>query len=327
MWPFRKRAIISASAEAEPPTEAIPVMAASDLPVPIYLNQRIVFDLLATFEDGFARLTNVRTSTAATDAQGGEAGASLGTGNVFALLGVTLGGSVRKTSDRVQATEMSAEKVHTPTSLFAKLRSILRERDLLHDLTDQERKADLRSGEFVEFRAILRKNPLIDTMEGFEELMNLFLPFVDSSTGSAQGHKKQGGKATDPNRLVLSQMDAIVKALTSSGSIDLLAEVAADDKLRAVVTTDPSYFNDPSMSEIIDGEFRVLGKVTRVVTEESRETINLLRKTSFGRFQQQIIDQLTQRFSEATDVGLSFPQMETEVTGPAIQVIPIAIFS
>jgi hypothetical protein len=325
MWPRRRKGREPEESQVSALSE--PATASSDLPVPIYLNQRIVFDLLATLEDGFAQLTTVRTSTAATDVQGIEAGASLGTANVFALLGVTLGGAVRKTSDRLHATEMSAQKVHTPTSLFAKLRAILKERDLLRDLTDERGRDDLGSGEFVEFRAVLRKNPLVDTMEGFKELMNLFLPFVDSSTGSPQSQKKPAGKALDPNRLVLSQMDVIVKALTGSGSIDLVAEVAGNDKLRAVVTTDPSYFNDASMSEIIDGEFRVLGKVTRVISEGSEETINLLRKTSFGRFQRQIIDQLTKHFSGATDVGLNFPQMDTEIAGPAIQVIPIAIFS
>lgn len=324
MWPRRRKGREPEESQISALSEL--ATASSDLPVPIYLNQRIVFDLLATLEDGFAQLTTVRTSTAATDVQGTEAGASLGTANVFALLGVTLGGAVEKRAGRTSATELSTEKVHTPTSLFAKLRNLLRERQLLHEVITADDIAGL-SGEFVEFRAVLRKNPLVDTMEGFKELMNLAFAVSEESPSGAATQRKPHGKQVDKNRIILSQMDAMVNALRSSGSIDLLAEIHGDEELRAVIVTEPSYFNDPSMSEIIDGEFRVLGKVTRVIAESSDEAINLLRKTSFGRFQQQILSQLTQGFGGAKDVGLNFPEMETTVHGPVMQVVPIAIFA
>ena len=37
-------------------------LAPTDLCVPIYLNQKMVFDLLAVFEDGFYQLSDIRIS-------------------------------------------------------------------------------------------------------------------------------------------------------------------------------------------------------------------------------------------------------------------------
>ncbi len=71
----------------------------------------------------------------------------------------------------------------------------------------------------------------------------------------------------------------------------------------------------------------MLGKVVRVVAENSEDSINLLRKTSFGHLDNGIFDQLGDVFVGQEEVGLKFPKIVTEIEGPALQVIPIAIFT
>lgn len=304
------------------------VMESQDLCIPIYLNQKIVFDLLAIIEDGFSQLTTIKTSTSEAKSHKTDAGASIGMSNVFALLGVSFKGEKEVEAGTEAQIETSREKVHTPTSLFSKLRSLLKQRHLLKEMPTEEGSIeDLKSGQFMEFQAVLRKNPLVDAIESFRQLMEIAVLFTDKQGGPPKRKQGKSGRQRDPNELIMRQMDGMLKALTESNSIELVAEILGNSATKAVLSAELDYFNDRSASEIIDGEFRVLGKIVRVVKPGSGETINLLRKTSFGRFQRKIFDELANAFVGAEEVGIKFPELTTEIEGPALQVIPIAIFA
>src|SRR5215207_6866227 len=103
----------------------------TDLCVPIYLNQKIVFDLLAMLEDGFSELSTINTSTSESDAQKSGYGGSVGASNIFAFLGVSLKGERSKEKGSTEQQEATAERIHTPNSLFFKLRSLLKDNELI----------------------------------------------------------------------------------------------------------------------------------------------------------------------------------------------------
>jgi hypothetical protein len=100
------------------------------LNIPIYLNQKIVFDMLATIEDGFSQFSTIQTSSEKSSASGGEASAEIGFSNVFALLGINFKGGLKKEDDSKGSETVSQQKVHTPVSLFQKLRDYLDEENL-----------------------------------------------------------------------------------------------------------------------------------------------------------------------------------------------------
>ena len=89
-----------------------------DLCVPIYLNQKVVFDLLAMLEDGFSQLHTVKTSTTESDAQKDAYGASAEVSQWVSFLSVSLKGDRSKEKSTQDQQEATAEKVHTPNSLF-----------------------------------------------------------------------------------------------------------------------------------------------------------------------------------------------------------------
>ena len=95
---------------------------ASDLPVVQYLNQRITFDLLATLEDGFSHFTTIETQSA----DSSETKSSLQGGVTGGFLGISFGGGMSGTEEDAQREIMKEELVHTPSSLFAQLRSELK---------------------------------------------------------------------------------------------------------------------------------------------------------------------------------------------------------
>ena len=307
-------------------------MESADLCIPIYLNQRIVFDLLAIIEDGFSRLSTIKTSMSEAESQKSGLGASIGVSNAFAFLGVSLKGEKGTEKGTEVQAEILREKVHTPTSLFSKLRSILKQRQLLIEIPTQEGSIEeLKSGQFVEFRAVLRKNPLVDTIEGFRQLMDIAMLFTADQAKPAKGKRKgkqeKAARGQDSNQLIMQQLDGMLNALTKSNTVELIAEILGTSTVKAVLSAELDYFNDRNASEIIDGEFRVLGKVVRVIKSSSSETINLLRKTSFSKVQRKVFDNLANTFVGAEEVGVKFPELVTEIKGPALQVIPIAIFA
>lgn len=306
-------------------------MQPTDLSIPIYLNQQVVFDLLAVLDDGFSRLSTIKTSASESETNKYGIGASIGVSNVFALLGVSFSGERGKEKGSQDQIEISQEKVHTPTSLFAKLRLKLQELKLLRSIDSSESLGELASGEFVEFRALLRKNPLVETIESFKQLMEMAILFQGENASVQKGGQPKGKQPQNPNtalmKQLMEQMDVMLAALNQSNSIELIGELLDAPEVRAVLTARPDFFSQGSTAEIIDGEFRILGKVTRVVASDSGETINLLRKTTFGRIDRRLFDKLPQALVGMETVGLRSAELVTEIQGPALLVIPIAIFT
>ena len=180
----------------------------------------------------------------------------------------------------------------------------------------------------MEFEATLRRNPLIDILDAFLELMPL-ISLTDaeySQTTGRGGRTKEGKSRSARNKQneysgLKKQMELVKSAVTAEGSQDFIAEM---DSLRVVLTTEQGYFIDPSMNDIIDGTFRVFGKATRVVSDEN-EKISLLRKTALGKFPS-FVEALGPAMEGMNNSGFNEP-VETNISGPTMQVIPIAIFS
>ncbi len=304
-------------------------MEPTDLCVPIYLNQQIVFDLLAILDDGFSNFSTIKTSNTETESQCAEG--SLGLSNVFAFIGISAKGELSTQKGGQGQREISQQKIHTPTSLFAKLKLMLDESDvpMIKRIDSGEIINKLNAGDFVEFRAILKKNPLIDALEGVKKVMELVVLFTDKGGGEMQKDKK-GQKVISPQnnyQPVMKLFDGLLASLTQSNSLELVGELLDAPDTKAVISTKLNYFNDKNATEIIDGEFRVLGKVVRIIKTDSDAPINLLRKTSFGLLEGKILTQFKSAFAGMEEAGIKIPELVTEIKGPALVIIPIAIFT
>lgn len=123
------------------------------LTIPIYLNTKIVFDMLATIEDGFTEVKNIQTSKSKN--RENEIEANIGTNNLFALLNIGIHGNHKGNSSKEET--VAEERTHTPVSLFQKLKEQLENDDLIiRDINN------LNIGDFVEVQGTLRNNPVIE---------------------------------------------------------------------------------------------------------------------------------------------------------------------
>jgi hypothetical protein len=287
-------------------------------PISFYLNQKFVFDILAILEDGFSEMQNLKTSSTIENEKERGVNGEIGLSNAFAFLGVSIGGQRKKNTKEGDVSESEFKKVHTPNSLFAKMREILFKKKLVrtHDLINAK------PGEFVEFKATLRKNPIIGNLESYFSLFKFGIMFQDKPTT-----KEQRAEQT-ANKKMIEQFESLVQELKQGANIDLIGEIVGKENINSVLTIDNNFLNDPSLSDIADGEFTVFGKIIKVLPESSNDKINLLRKTSLSKLNEALLNQMFsgfQNFNE--DDGLTNSEFIKEIESPAIQVIPISIFT
>jgi hypothetical protein len=278
------------------------------LTIPIYLNTKIVFDMLATIEDGFSEIKNVQISSEV--GKETAVSADIGSGNVFAWL--NFGASANRKNNNQQSSVTTEQRTHTTVSLFQKLRSILEENKLIKGDSDT-----IVEGDFIELQGTLKTNPLIDFLTNMQELMRLATVFDEKG-----GNKSKARKMME-NQKLNSQIEALINGLRVDGKMDIICKTESKN---VVVNTDANYFLNKSMSEITDGNYKILGKVTKICLE-NEEGISLLRNTAFSKLK---IDKMTE-FQELFNSAELKPFFGNEnvtsvIEGPAMMVIPIAIY-
>lgn len=278
------------------------------LTIPIYLNTKIVFDMLATIEDGFSEVKNIQTSKSKNNEVGAEA--NIGASNLFALLSVGIKGTAKNSNNTGET--VSEEKTHTTVSLFQKLKSMLEEDAIIKREVDE-----FEVGDFVELQGTLKTNPLIDVLNGVKELMGLANLFTESRSNN----KNKSQKLMSDNKLN-SQIDGLIVGLQADGKKDIICE---SNDLSIIIQIDENYFLNNSMREVTDGNYKILGKVVQICLESGE--ISLLRNTVFSKLKLDKMKEFQDLFSEQTlgkfvgDGG-----MKTVINAPVIMIIPIAIY-
>ena len=279
------------------------------LTIPIYLNTKIVFDMLATIEDGFADVKNVQTSK--NKNQVNDVETNIGTNNLFALLNIGVSGKHKGRSDNGET--IIEERTHTPVSLFQQLKKQLDNAKFINRDID-----NLNIGDFVEVQGTLKNNPVIDMLSGFKEIITLANLFTDNKPKNNKNRKEN--VLTD--KRLNSQIDGLIKGLQADGKKDIICEA---DKINIILPTDENYFLNNNMSEVTDGNYKILGKVIKVCMDDGE--ISLLRNTVFSKLQLDKMKEFQEFFSDpslAQFVGEG--GIKTVISAPVIMVIPIAIY-
>jgi hypothetical protein len=157
-------------------------------------------------------------------------------------------------------------------------------------------------------------------MDTFAQLFDVALAF--------EAVPVKGSHKNKPNEItkIKSQVISFSEMLKAGDTIDIVSdELPCGHK--AVITLDTEYLNDPTMADLVDGQFQVVGKVIRVIND-STESVSLLRKAAVGAMNEQVLEPIFQQFGLAVAAGnIDLPPIEWKIAGPVVQVIPIAIFA
>lgn len=299
----------------------------SDLIVPVYLNQRIVFDLIAILEDGIATVTRLTSTDESSSQESRALGGSFGLSEALSsLLKVSVDANRSEGASSGSSATRAEERIHTPVSLFHKLRSKLRERDELVTVTKDY---SPETGHIVEFASSLHRNPFLQTLDAFDGLMEVMIAFSDPEPPN----QKKGNKQRQPTlneqptrsqfKRLREQVSTFAAGIRAGDTVDIVSNEIGNG-FGAVVTLHQEYLNEPTMADLVDGHFTVVGKVVRVVPSEE-SSIQFLRKSALSAMSHQTLAPILASMENIE--GFDLPKLEMEVKGPVIQIIPIAVFA
>ena len=186
-------------------------------PLPVYLNQKYVFDILAMVEDGFSHLRSIKTSENNQADSQIKGTAGLGLSNVFGLLGVNFSGEKASSNKQGTTLESQTDRIHTPDSLFNRMRTYLVDNKLVR----QDSIEACVAGEFIEFESKLQLRSLVDVFDSYLSVFKMVLGFDD-------GELKDKSKKAESikHRALLASMENMAKQFRGErNNIDLIGEI------------------------------------------------------------------------------------------------------
>lgn len=287
--------------------------------VPVYINEKIVLDMLAIMEDGFSTVSQVNYTEhkESNSTQKGEAGISTSATILSKLLKINISGELNHTGIKGENENVTKEKVHTNVSLLSKFRGFLVENKMLKSNFEVSK---MQVGDFIEVEGELQKNPLINYLELFIDLFRMADIFAEKPQ---LGNKTQTNNQKQQENKMLNQIRSFADELKHSGTIDF---ILSDQKGTAVLSAQEQYLANDNVSEIIGGRFKVLGKVISICKDETEE-IDLLRKTSLSILSEGLLTEMFAGFKNEDMKQFNLPELKTKITGPAVIVIPVAIYA
>ena len=285
----------------------------------MYINEKIVLDMLAIMEDGFSTVSQVNYTEhmEKNSAKKLDASASTTVPILSKLLKIDVSGGISQTGNDGKDTSVVKEKVHTNVSLLSKFRNFLIDEKILKSELDFSK---IQVGDFVEIDGELEKNPLINYMDIFVDIFRL----ADIFTEEPQlGNKTQAKNQKQQDSKILKQIKSFSEELKHSGTIDF---ILSDERGTIVLSAQEQYLANDNVSEILGGHFKVLGKVISICKDEN-ENIDLLRKTTLSVLSEGMLEEMFSDFKNSDMEQFNLPELVTKITGPAAIVIPVAIYA
>lgn len=308
---------------------------------PIYLDVPMMLSFLAHLEGGVSVSESERTT--ATGARERYLKARGGIrAKLFAIGDANFEGEGSHQNREETQTESQTERHHTEASLFNLLYDYLTEDGKAILIDEPNHLTDLQSGQLVEFSGEFLGNPIENVLAFFDA----FLPYMEEDEpekGSpapkpptkAQ-RNRSGNPAVKASAALQQTQQPIAEDNNSEEGIRVLRRMSQDMKsapvhdllfrteheLEAVVTVASLYYSATTTEHLRAGKFRVVGKVTRVLGEG--QSINLMRRTVLGVAGPALANNVLSSVTNSDDFHLDVP--DAIVSGPAIQVLPMAIF-
>ena len=201
--------------------------------------------------------------------------------------------------------------------MLSKFRTILEDEKLLDTSPNI---SNVKIGSFIELEGELQKNPLIDYMDKIVDMFRMVDIFSDEPE---LGNKKNVSLQKKKENQILKQIKEFSAELKHSGTVDFILSGSIGT---IVLSAQEQYLANDNISEILGGKFKVLGKLIAICKDDS-ESIDLLRKTTLSILTDELLDDFFVGFKSEDMKQFNLPELMTEIKGPAVIVIPIAIYA
>ena len=294
-------------------------MDVNQLMIPVYINEKIVLDMLAIIEDGFSTVSQVSYSDHKenSNTQKIEAEVSTSASILSKLLKIDLKGELSHSGNCGETENTTKEKVHTNVSLLSKFRAFLTDANILKSGFDI---SNMKIGDFIEVEGELQKNPLINCMDIFVDVLRMADIFAEKPQLNAKTQAKAQKQQQDET---MKKIKSFASELKHSGTVDF---ILSDSAGTVVLSAQEQYLSNDNISEILGGHFKVLGKVIAICADKT-ESIDLLRKTTLSIFPHDLLADMFLFLQNEDMKQYNLPELKTEISGPAVIVIPVAIYA
>lgn len=246
--------------------------------------------MLAILQDGFSMVSEISTTSQESNDVSGTTKGEMSSGSLLnRVLKIKLGAEVSGEKKQEEQWVSKEARFHTNASLFSEFRRQLIEHDMLTCMaSDSLDIHEIQIGDFIEVEGALMKNPLIDILEKFISVYRMSKIF---SEPVAVGHKKQASQKELAEDAQIQQMRALLEELRVTGTLDF---VLKSDRASLVLSAQEKYLENDNISELIGGNFKILGKVIKICAEKD-EGISLVRKTPLDILDADSLDGLIRR--------------------------------
>lgn len=303
----------------------------SNLIVPIYIDTNALLDLLASIEGGFSIVEKVTSRrVASTDSEKsalGESGTEFGVLNVLNLLKVKFSGSLSSRKQQETGEEKEAERYHTYGSLLFRLCAFLDDKGLIKRPYENPEVWDsIIPSDFVEIHGLFQPNPIVDSLQRIDRLLELFevlQGFIPQVVSQSPG-KKNLQDEKKQMKVFRQFLQSILKDIEAKNTRSFVIDATKPNRFQVVVLLFEDYLRDRTLAEIAHKEYRLLGKVVRKIEQGSDKTIDLLRGTALGGIGKESLEQLWNALNQINQIDL--PQVKSEIDGPSLEVVPIAVY-
>ena len=137
------------------------------------------------------------------------------------------------------------------------------------------------------------------------------------------GNKKNVASQKKKENQTIKQIKDFSNELMHSGTVDFILDGSEGT---IVLSAQEQYLSNDNISEILGGRFKVLGKVIAVCKDDSA-CIDLLRKTTLSILKDETLADIFSGFKSEDMQQFNLPEIVTKIKGPAMIVIPIAIYA
>lgn len=305
------------------------LLTSKDLIVPIYLNTDALLDLVASIEGGFALVEKVNTKISQNqDTERNIQGVIGISGALSNLLGLKFDVLKGQKQGSGSETLNESERFHTYGSLLHRFREYLKQNNLLVDFIDANvSKHEITPSDFIELRGNFQPNPLATSLISIDKLLQLIDLAPNTSTSLPKPNKTPNKQSqTSQMEGFRKFLQGMISDLEPEGIRTYIITASTRDAYKGVATIFTKYLRDQSRTELTNRDFRVLGKIIQVIPNGSDIKIDLLSGTGMGSLGEPIMQQLLTALVQMQTAGLKMPQMQTEISAPAIQIVPIAIY-
>ncbi|MDD4650853.1 MAG: hypothetical protein PHQ34_01355 [Methanothrix sp.] len=326
-----------------------------ELVYPIYLDEPMLMAFLGSLTGGIAEETTVESKTQGSKERATDAQIRAKVSEwISSLIGAEGEAGVSRKATESSESQYKSTVRFPQATLFFQLRELLFEQDLIEVLDSSESLESISLGDIVEFQGLAVANPgyqirnfFNQLLPAIEPILSFTKPQLDLNMNLLKGAKPgkpilMGGKELNfqnQNEInsvrdsINAQKQQIENLSSIFASINTIFSrlYPADDLdnilfksggFDAILRIYPAFARDKRIQDLFDGNWRCIGKVINIIGPS--EKYDLLKDAPISYFAKD-------QFSAIEDIfkndNIKMNVTDSSVSGPAIIVTPLAIFT